>query len=46
MADHWRHNTPGADAMRGFSSGGYFAGWVASIVATLGAVLLVAHFGV
>lgn len=46
MANHWRHDTPRADAMRGFGDGGYFTGWITSIVATLGAVLLVAHFGV
>jgi hypothetical protein len=46
MANHWRHDTPRADAMRGFGGGGYLTGWVASIAATLGAIMLVAHFGV
>lgn len=31
--------------MRGIG-GGYFTGWFASIVATLSAIMLVAHFGV
>jgi len=45
MANHWRHDTPRADEMRGLGDG-YLTGWIASIVGTLGAIMLVAHFGV
>jgi hypothetical protein len=37
MADHWRHATPGADAMRGTGKdeAAYAAGWTVSGLATL-----------
>jgi len=41
MADHWRHATPGADAMRGTGSddASYAAGWTISGLVTLATVV-------
>jgi hypothetical protein len=48
MADHWRHATPGADAMRGTGDdeAGYVAGWTISGLATLATILVVWIFAI
>jgi hypothetical protein len=48
MADHWRHATPGADAMRGTGDdeAGYVAGWTISGLATLATILFVWIFAI
>jgi hypothetical protein len=48
MADHWRHATPGADAMRGTGKdeAAYAAGWTVSGLATLATILVVWVFAI
>jgi hypothetical protein len=46
MANHWRQTNGTTEAMRGADGSGYFTGWALSAVTTLGAILLVVHFGV
>lgn len=48
MAEHWRHATPGTDAMRGTGAdeATYATGWTISGLATLAAVLIVWGFAI